>query len=48
MVAELSDTYGGYGVIGLVLLVQADDYWRIDLFLMSMPRNVAGAWAGPC
>lgn len=46
LVAELSDTYGGYGVIGLVLLVQADDYWRIDLFLMScrvMSRGVGGA-----
>ncbi len=46
LVAELSDKYGGYGVIGLVLLVQADDYWRIDLFLMScrvMSRGVGGA-----
>ena len=46
LVAELSDAYGSYGVIGLVLLVQVDDYWRIDLFLMScrvMSRGVGGA-----
>lgn len=45
VVAELSDSYGSYGVIGLILLSTADNDWCIDLFLMScrvMSRGVGG------
>lgn len=51
VVAELSDRYGSYGAIGLVLLSQNPDSsdtqsgWCIDLFLMScrvMSRGVGG------
>lgn len=51
VVAELSDRYGSYGAIGLVLLslnsqfTEAKPDWCIDLFLMScrvMSRGVGG------
>ncbi len=46
LVAELSDRYGTYGKIGLVLLETRAEAWRIDLLLMScrvMARGVGGA-----
>lgn len=46
VVAELSDKYGTYGAIGLVLLSTSGTSWCIELFLMScrvMSRGVGGA-----
>ncbi|MDB4473546.1 HAD-IIIC family phosphatase [Opitutaceae bacterium] len=46
LVASLSDRFGDYGKIGLVLLSTDDSTWRIDLLLMScrvMSRGVGGA-----
>lgn len=46
LVAELTDRFGTYGKIGLVLLTTTPTTWRIDLFLMScrvMSRGVGGA-----
>lgn len=43
---ELSDRFGDYGMIGLVLVRVEADSWRIRLLLMScrvMGRNVGGA-----
>ncbi len=46
LVAELTDRFGTYGKIGLVLLETSTTAWRIDLLLMScrvMARGVGGA-----
>ena len=43
---ELTDQFGDYGTVGLVLVAIEPDGWRIRLFLMScrvMGRNVGGA-----
>lgn len=43
---SLSDQFGDYGVIGLVVVALEERQWRIRLFLMScrvMGRNVGGA-----
>lgn len=45
IVANLTDKYGDYGAIGLVLLSVLDACWCVDLFLMScrvMSRGVGG------
>jgi FkbH-like protein len=45
IVAELTDKYGSYGAIGLVLISEELGSWCIDLFLMScrvMSRGVGG------
>ena len=44
-VAELTDKYGSYGKIGLVLIDKGETVWRIRLLLMScrvMSRGVGG------
>lgn len=45
LVAELTDCYGAYGTIGLILLNVSADTWTIELLLMScrvMSRGVGG------
>lgn len=46
LVAELTDKFGSYGKIGLVLIHTTSEIWTIELFLMScrvMSRGVGGA-----
>lgn len=46
IMAGLTDRYGDYGKIGLVLINETDDAWTIELLLMScrvMSRGVGGA-----
>lgn len=46
MVANLEDTYGSYGTIGLVLVEKQEQEWWIRLLLMScrvMNRGIGGA-----
>lgn len=45
LVADLTDRYGAYGTIGLILLQVTPEVWTIALFLMScrvMSRGVGG------
>ncbi|OFE12330.1 hypothetical protein PHACT_03590 [Pseudohongiella acticola] len=45
IVAELTDKYGSYGAIGLLLISEQPGQWCVDLFLMScrvMSRGVGG------